>query len=268
MFEPQIVSAGIYDGSIAQKGRSVSRSRATSMFEIELPLTEGGVSYVDGQSMPVSPATLICARAGQMRHTRFPFRCYYVHMIVPEDSTLYAALSALPVFVNTTHPEQYRAIFERLTEAYGRSGARDRLSLYSAVFALAYCLTGDANRQLSFQGEKGRGEVVRAAVQYIGECLNEDLSLTAMATRFGFSPVHFHRLFKEGTGVTLRAFVEGERIRRAADLIVSTDMTLTEIAYAVGFSSQSYFSAAFRRRTGMTPRAYERAEFARYEKEK
>ena len=268
MFEPQIVSAGIYDGGVAQKGRSVSRSRATSMFELELPLAEGGISYVDGESMPVSPDTLICARAGQVRHTRFPFRCYYLHMIVPKESTLYTALSALPVFVHTAHPEQYRAIFERLTEAYSRSGVRDRLSLYSAVFELAHCLVGDANRQLSFQGGRGRGEVVRSAVQYIGESLNEDLSLSAMATRFGFSPVHFHRLFKEGTGVTLRAFVEGERIRRATDLIVSTDMTLTEIAYAVGFSSQSYFSAAFRRRTGMTPRAYEQAEFARYEKEK
>lgn len=268
MFEPQIVSVGIYDGGVAQKGRSVSRSRATSMFEIELPLAEGGVSYVDGESMPVSPDTLICARTGQMRHTRFPFRCYYLHMIVPEEGTLYSALSSLPVFVRTGHPEQYRAIFEKMVEAYNRSGARDRLALYGAVFELAHCLTGDANRQLSFRGNKGRGEVVRAAVKYIRASLNEDLSLATLAARFGFSSVHFHRLFKEGTGVTLGSFVEGERIRRASDLIVSTDMTLTEIAYAVGFSSQSYFSAAFRRRTGMTPRAYERAEFARYEKEK
>lgn len=263
---PQVIAAGIYDAAVARRGQSESEPRFPSAFEIELPLAAGGISYVDGERMPISPDTVICARAGQSRHTRFPFRCYYLHMTVTEG-LLYETLASLPSFVHTEQPGRYRALFERIVADYERGEAKDDLLLMSDVFALVANLKKDANLQLSFDEKKGaHAQTVRDACRYIGDTLGEDLSLSAVAARFGFSPIYFHKIFKSVMGVTLRDYVEGERIRRASHLIVSTDMTLTEIAYAVGFSSQSYFSAAFRRRMNMPPRAYARAQFSRYEK--
>ena len=216
--------------------------------------------------MPISPDTLICARAGQSRHTRFPFRCYYLHMTVTEG-ILYETLASLPSFIHTEQPTRYFALFERIVAGFERGAAGDDLFLMSDVLALVANLKKDANLQLAFTEKKGaHAQTVRNACRYIGDALGEDLSLSAVASRFGFSPIYFHKIFKSVMGVTLRDYVEGERIRRASHLIVSTDMTLTEIAYAVGFSSQSYFSAAFRRRMNTTPRAYARAAFSRYEK--
>ena len=71
--------------------------------------------------------------------------------------------------------------------------------------------------------------------------------------------------FRSATGRTLRDYVEEVRIKRAVALLVSTDYTLTKIAFECGFSSQSYFSYAFRRRMGRTPREYARELQSRYE---
>ena len=263
---PRVIAAGVYDAAVAQRGKSESAPRFPSAFELELPLDVGGVSYVDGERMPVSPDTLICAKAGQSRHTRFPFRCYYLHMTVSQGP-LYEALAALPTFVRVEDPLRYRALFERIAEHYGSTEVGAELLLASDVLALVGNLRKDANQQLAFSEKKGaHAQTVRNACRYIGDTLGEDLSLSAVASRFGFSPIYFHKIFKAVTGVTLRDYVESERIRRAVQLMLSTDMTLTEIAYTVGFSSQSYFSAAFRRKMHKAPRAYAREAFSRYER--
>ena len=87
-----------------------------------------------------------------------------------------------------------------------------------------------------------------------------------MAEYASFSPIHFHNCFRRATGKNLREYVEEERIRRALGLLVGTDLTLAQIAYECGFSSQSYFSAAFKRKMKLPPREYVRETKKKYEK--
>ena len=56
--------------------------------------------------------------------------------------------------------------------------------------------------------------------------------------------------------MTLREFVEEQRIQKSMHLLVSTDLTLSEIAYECGFSSQAYFSYVFKQKMTLTPREY------------
>ena len=102
---------------------------------------------------------------------------------------------------------------------------------------------------------------------YNEENLTEDLSLEKLSALAGFSPIYFHNSFKSATGMTVREYVEEQRIKRAVNLLVSTDKSLTDIAYECGFSSQSYFSFAFKRRMKVTPREYAKQIFDRYEAE-
>ena len=64
----------------------------------------------------------------------------------------------------------------------------------------------------------------------------------------------------------LREYVEDRRIRKAVNLLIETDLTLAEIAYECGFSSQSYFSYAFKKKMGLTPREYAKEIYNRYDK--
>ena len=97
MLLPEIVTVGIYNSNIAAKNTVISKKRKTSMFEIELPIEDGGISYINSSSKQIKPNMIICAKPGQVRHTRFPFKCYYVHMII-HSGTLYDALMDAPDF--------------------------------------------------------------------------------------------------------------------------------------------------------------------------
>ena len=80
--------------------------------------------------------------------------------------------------------------------------------------------------------------------------------MTYISARFNLSPIHFHNIFKVAVGSTLRDYLEEQRIKKAINLLTSTDYTLTKIAFECGFSSQSYFSYVFKRKMKVTPREY------------
>ena len=89
-------------------------------------------------------------------------------------------------------------------------------------------------------------------IEYIDSHIGDNLSVTTLARRLDMSPYTFAKLFKAALEVPPHSFVLARRVRRA-ELLLTGELSLSEIALAVGFASQSHFTEAFRRRTGRTP---------------
>ena len=157
-------------------------------------------------------------------------------------------------------------IFEGLFRHSDSSLESDKIKMFSLVLELIYLLGKDSKKQLYHNKlTSGNYEITENAKKYIKENLTSDLSLNAVASYASFSPIHFHNCFRAATGKTLREYVEEQRIKKAVGLLVSTDLTLTDISYECGFSSQSYFSYAFKRKMKMTPREYVKEIYKRYD---
>ena len=69
---------------------------------------------------------------------------------------------------------------------------------------------------------------------------------------------HFHRLFQATYGLSPAAYVSQRRVERAQDLLRATNLTVTEVCHAVGFSSLGSFSSRFRELVGETPSEFQR----------
>jgi AraC family transcriptional regulator of adaptative response/methylated-DNA-[protein]-cysteine methyltransferase len=101
-----------------------------------------------------------------------------------------------------------------------------------------------------------RVEAVKRACERIASA-EEAPRLADLAARAGMSPFHFHRLFKEVTGVTPKAYAAQMQARRAADGLRKAE-TVTEAIYDAGFNSSSRFYETAAARLGMTPTAVRR----------
>lgn len=86
----------------------------------------------------------------------------------------------------------------------------------------------------------------------------EPLLLGQLASEAGLSKFHFLRLFRAAYGVTPAEYVSQRRVERAQDLLRATNLTVTEVCHAVGFTSLGSFSARFRALVGETPSAFQR----------
>ena len=263
MILPEIVAVGIYNSHIAAKNLKISKKRRTSMFEIELPIEDGGISYIDSNSKQINPNMIICAKPGQVRHTKFPFKCYYVHMII-HSGVLYDILINTPDFFETEKSNIYKDIFVKLIKHYSTLADSEEIILQSLLLELIYAIKKDStlkNKNGNFTNNYSK---VEKSLSYIKEHLTEDLSLDKVAKSVSFSPIHFHNTFKTAVGKTLRDYIEEQRIKKAANLLLTTNYSLTQIAYECGFSSQSYFSYVFKRRMKKTPREYAKENYNNY----
>lgn len=262
---PEIVAAGIYNTNIDVKNKAVTKNRKTTMFEIEIPIEEGGVSFINEVSVPVVKNMIICAKPGQIRHTKLPYKCFYIHMIV-NSGQLFDILMDTPDFVGITSPDKYIKLYERMITLFDSGFENDRIMLQSIVLELVYTLAEEAERlDVRSNIKNSNRKTIETVIMYIKDNLTSDLSLKRISEYAGFSPIHFHNCFKASTGKTLHDFVEEQRIKKAENMLITTECTLSEIAYECGFSSQSYFGYAFKRRKNMTPREYAKKVFKRYE---
>lgn len=121
-------------------------------------------------------------------------------------------------------------------------------------------VNGHYNRTALDQGLHARRlqEIDRlgGAIRLIRENHSRPLTLGEVSTAAAMSPSHFCRVFKRVTGCTLTEYVARLRVDKARELLIKDSANITEIAFAVGFKSHSYFDRTFRLLTGTTPGAY------------
>lgn len=99
---------------------------------------------------------------------------------------------------------------------------------------------------------------LRRARDHADRHYTEPLDLDSLAAVAGLSKFHFQRLFKATYGRTPAAYVSERRVERAQDLLRATNLTVTEVCHAVGFSSLGSFSSGFREIAGETPSDFQR----------
>jgi AraC family transcriptional regulator len=100
------------------------------------------------------------------------------------------------------------------------------------------------------------GLQVQQIKDYIEAHLADDLSIADLAALIPMSQFHFARAFKAAIGEPPHRYITNRRLEQAKVLLAVTQLSVAEIAYRVGFSNQSHFTAQFRKSVGTTPKQY------------
>ena len=94
------------------------------------------------------------------------------------------------------------------------------------------------------------GDKIREARKRRGITLNQ------LAEMVYLSPSYLSRIFTKETGNSFNDYLNAVRINKAKSLLKYNDLRVADVANAVGFDDQSYFTKVFRRITGVTPVKY------------
>jgi AraC family transcriptional regulator len=103
------------------------------------------------------------------------------------------------------------------------------------------------------------GRRAREVCAYIDSHITDRLSVVDLCTLANLSASHFSRAFKDTFGERPHAFVIRRRIELAAQYMLQTEATLSDIALQCGFADQAHLSKHFRQKMGHTPSAWRRA---------
>jgi len=137
---------------------------------------------------------------------------------------------------------------------------QDLNNALSAAVSQLESETGETENSNSFSphatGTAATSKVVSDVFDYINAHYLENISLTDIAETFFLSKEHLSRLFKKETGQNLFSYIMQLKLTEAKRLLQTTDMTLDDIAWHLGFSNGNYFSKVFKKNCRMSPSEY------------
>ena len=113
-----------------------------------------------------------------------------------------------------------------------------------------------AERMRTLKKEDVTSLNVRRCIDYIYEHLHEELTLNVLAEQVGLNPSYLSKLFSKEKGMSIKTFITRAKVSTAENLLRSSDFSCLDIAFALGFSSQSAFISVFRKINGITPKKY------------
>jgi AraC-like DNA-binding protein len=150
-------------------------------------------------------------------------------------------------------------VFGELAQAAAFTRSEIALDEVGALFASRFveAVSGRAREPLEVKA-RDRSRAVETAL-WIEANSQHEIDLDAAARQAGISPFHFLRLFASVLGVTPHQYLVRSRLRHAARLLSDADISITDIAYDIGFGDLSNFVRTFHRAAGMSPRAFREA---------
>lgn len=229
-----------------------------SYFEY-IEILEGSMTITVGQtSYPVSRGDIVFVNSGLFHTGTSENGCMLRALIVPasEWNGSLPDLSFLmpdynPVIGKNAELSQLLTLVYKeysVEHAYQSAAIRALLSLLNIYICRIFALTGELKHNAA----------VKKAAEFILKNFSSDITVEELADHVNLSKFHFSRLFKEITGLSPIVYLTRVRISRAIVLMEQTDLTMTEISSACGFSSPNYFNRVFKAFTGSTPHKYKK----------
>ncbi len=256
--------------------------RETPDFELDLP---GGTHHLlalylrppeemgfrtdglDWEGVP-PPGSILVLPAGHSRRAfwRGPTESVHVHLdprlisrVAAEAFDLDPDRVELPASAALTEPSIQAAILAIDAElSTGSAGGRLLTESLGNVLAVHLIRRTTGNERAAHRPRGGLPRhKLRAAVEYIEERLDSEISLDDLASVVHLSPYHFARRFKASIGLPPHQYVITRRIERAKQLLRGgDDLSLAQIAARAGFWDQGHFTRHFKRLVGVTPKRF------------
>jgi AraC family transcriptional regulator len=154
-----------------------------------------------------------------------------------------------------------KTTLQKLRGVLDGSGIEDHAYAETLGLLLLWELRHAADVKQSRPNEARGGLTVRQlrrVKEFIDAKISNDITISGLAAVAGLSQFHFIRAFKDTVGLSPYQYVLSERIRRARGLLSKRELSIADVALAVGFSDASQLNRVFRKIVGVTPTAFHR----------
>jgi AraC family transcriptional regulator len=193
----------------------------------------------------------------QLRSLSFPMAQW--QQVLDEASDSSFSFDRPEIYAGTFLSQAIRSALRNLWALCEDEGAPSRLLARAAGFEILAELCRLSGAPLTPPKGGLAPWAQRRSIELMRERISEDISLDELAAEARLSPFHFARMFKQSVGVPPRVHLTRLRVERACELLEVTDMSVTEIAFELGYSSNQVLARVFSKHQHMSPSDYRRA---------
>ena len=235
-------------------------------------VTKGSMFYyINGKSVFLETGDAVFVNSRRLHSSFAPggqdceYICFLVHPTLLCASSYIEEKYILPIVNGSVDylslPEskkEAKAALRIIRETFDLLGNVDfELKIQKPLFELwyeIYRLTDNKSESVSPQNY--HLSALKVMIEFINKHYSEKITLEQIGRAGGFGETSCCRIFKKYTNKTPLNFLIDHRLQKGIELLLSTDLTVTEISTQTGFSSPSYFSEMFKKNYGCSPREY------------
>lgn len=153
----------------------------------------------------------------------------------------------------------FEEIFLTLSDNYSLDNLRYASSLLYGFLASFKYIKQFRNYNAQ-DARLANNDIVSAAVRYMNENIEKQLTLTQIADYIGYSTSQFSLIFKMKTGHSPLNYFNMLKVQRACKFLETTDLKINQICSKVGIDDSYYFSRLFSKTVGISPKQYRKAK--------
>ena len=251
-------------------------------YEVEFIIFSEGSMIIDEQHHIVKQGDVVFRRPGQYTQGIMPYNCYLICMDMLGNTGKNPAsydfckshsaydiykkqnyqnicqnplLDAIPQVFHPQHPEKYQYLFDSVLKEFINPSHGSELILKSYVLNILYQLYHDStdplvNSSIPLSPHYG---TIKKVLDYIEKNVDKKIVLDDLARLTNLSPNHFHKIFTESMGITPNVFITKIKLDSAKELLIRTDLPISEISARCGFENAPYFSYLFKKQIDVSP---------------
>ena len=225
---------------------------------------------IDEQETTVSEGSFIFVPAGAL-HAGMPSDCEYdcivfdMNMLMNKNDSCCKMIRQITdhhIELDTVYSSACHDIHQTAWTLFDAVSSRTsgyQLIVLGALYQLLGIIFADNHyNPVPLQPPRDHRRILqlKTALEFMESSYNRQISLTEIADSVNMSPKYFCRFFQEMTHRTPVDYLNYYRIERACYQLLTTDQSITEVAYNSGFNDLSYFIKTFKKYKGTTPKQY------------
>jgi AraC-like DNA-binding protein len=156
-----------------------------------------------------------------------------------------------PPHINLANAPDVKDILIRMVDEYDSRYLYSDVNLRGLFLVFLSIVSRVATNKR--EGIEGSEQVSDDIIRYLQNNYMENLTNEQLASKFYFHPNYLNHLIVTNTGKSIHQYLIELRIKKAVDMLLNTQLNISEIANAVGYSDIHYFSRLFKKKVGFTP---------------
>lgn len=242
-------------------------------YELEFFVESTGSMLIDDKVYPIRPGDIVFRKPGQTTQGIMPYCCYAVFFDllgntgknadtydINEDQEfqnfyLNDVLDSIPTIYHPTAGDRYQYLFDGILREFIRKDEGSALLMKSYVLQILYQLYREAKNPLAgtVLPQSPHFSLVKRSMEFIQKNLQNKIALSQLSSLSGLSPNYFHRIFTHTLGTTPNGYITALRLEKVKEMLVKTDVPVSEIALQCGFDNIPYFSCLFKKHLNLSP---------------